>query len=147
MESYIQQAIIIIFQICFIIQLYFLVNNHSKLLGYKPAEKLSAPGVPVSVVISARNEAYNLKVNLPVILEQNYPDFEVVVINDCSSDASDVVLMQLKEQYPHLKIVTITEHARFKTGKKFALTLGIKPRQTSICCSLMLTACQPLQAG
>ena len=146
MESYIQEAIIIIFQICFIIQLYFLVNNHSKLLGYKPAEKLSAPGVPVSVVISARNEAYNLKVNLPVILEQNYPDFEVVVINDCSSDASDVVLMQLKEQYPHLKIVTITEHARFKTGKKFALTLGIKAAANE---HLLLTDadCMPASAS
>ena len=126
LENYIQEAVIILFQLCFIIQLYFLVNNHSRLSAYKPVETHSSPAVPVSVIISARNEAFNLKVNLPVVLEQQYPDFEVVVINDCSSDASDSVLMQLKEQYPHLKIVTITEHARFKTGKKFALTLGIK---------------------
>jgi biofilm PGA synthesis N-glycosyltransferase PgaC len=37
------------------------------------------------------------------------------------------VLDELEEKYPHLKVVTVTEHDRkFKTGKKFALTLGIK---------------------
>ncbi len=78
------------------------------------------------MIISARNEAVNLSENLPVILQQDYPDFEVVVINDCSYDASDDILTDLKESHPNLKVVTITEHERFKTGKKFALTLGIK---------------------
>ncbi|WP_428330687.1 glycosyltransferase [Mucilaginibacter sp.] len=106
--------------------MYFLVNNQSRLTGYKPVKTLPDATVPISVIISARNEAENLRRYLPSILEQNYPDFEVVVINDCSYDSSYDVLEQLKETYPHLKIVTITEHARFKTGKKFALTLGIK---------------------
>lgn len=82
--------------------------------------------IPVSVIISARNESANLRENLPAILEQNYADFEVVVINDCSYDDSGDVLDELKAKYERLKIVTITEHERFKTGKKFALTLGIK---------------------
>jgi len=89
-------------------------------------EELPTGTVPISVIISARNEARNLRENLPAILEQNYPDFEVVVINDCSYDSSDEVLEELKKTHPHLKVVTITEHDRFKTGKKFALTLGIK---------------------
>lgn len=82
--------------------------------------------IPVSVIISARNEVKNLAENLPAILQQNYPDFEVVVINDCSYDHSDTVLEDLQQTFSHLKVVTITEHVRFKTGKKFALTLGIK---------------------
>jgi biofilm PGA synthesis N-glycosyltransferase PgaC len=126
LETYIQEALFILFQFCFIIQLYFLVNNQSRLTAYEPLEELLPVNVPVSVIISARNEAQNLKENLPSILEQNYPDFEVVVVNDCSFDSSDTVLLELSDIYPHLKIVTITEHARFKTGKKFALTLGIK---------------------
>jgi biofilm PGA synthesis N-glycosyltransferase PgaC len=48
------------------------------------------------------------------------------VVNDCSSDDSDIVLDQLQKTYPKLRVVTITEHVRFKTAKKFALTLGIK---------------------
>ena len=103
-------------------------------------------GPPISVVISARNEAQNLREKLPCILKQNYPDFEVVVVNDCSSDSSDVVLLAFKEAYPNLKVVTITEHARFKTGKKFALTLGIKAAKNE---HLLFTDadCKPASAG
>ncbi|WP_224746392.1 glycosyltransferase [Mucilaginibacter glaciei] len=102
------------------------MSNHSKLAGYKPGETLPGPSVPISVIISARNEARNLTANLPYILQQNYPDYEVVVINDCSTDGSAEVLLEIQEEFKHLKVVTITEHARYKTGKKFALTLGIK---------------------
>ena len=126
MEAYIQEALFVLFQLCFIVQLYYLVGNHSRLSGYVPMQQLPGASVPVSVVISARNESRNLSENLPYILQQNYPDYEVVVINDCSSDNSDEVLQDIQREFPHLKIVTITEHPRYKTGKKFALTLGIK---------------------
>jgi len=126
LETYIREALFILFQFCFLIQLYFLVTNQSRLIRYKPSETLPETSLPISVIISARNEEKNLRENLPAILEQNYPDFEVVVINDCSYDSSDEVLEELSKAYPRLKIVTITEHDRFKTGKKFALTLGIK---------------------
>lgn len=126
LETYIREALVILFQFCFLIQLYFLLTNQSKLRGYKPLEELPHVTLPISVIISARNEAENLRENLPSILEQNYPDFEVVVINDCSYDSSEDVLKELSQKYPLLKVVTITEHERFKTGKKFALTLGIK---------------------
>ncbi len=126
LETYIQIVLFVLLQLCFIFQLYYLVSNHSRLISYKPVETLPEVLIPVSVIISARNEAQNLQENLPFILEQNYHDFEVVVINDCSYDRSDEVLEDLQRQYPRLKVVTITEHDRFKTGKKFALTLGIK---------------------
>ncbi|MDB5135825.1 MAG: glycosyltransferase [Mucilaginibacter sp.] len=89
-------------------------------------EERKEVNVSVSVIISARNEEKKLVENLPLFLEQNYPDFEVVVINDCSVDDSEQVLKDIQQQYPHLKIVTVTENDRFKTGKKFALTMGIK---------------------
>ena len=82
--------------------------------------------MPISVIISARNEAKNLIEFLPLILTQDHPNYEVVIINDCSYDGSDILLMDMQKNYPHLKVVTISEHDRFKTGKKFALTLGIK---------------------
>jgi cellulose synthase/poly-beta-1,6-N-acetylglucosamine synthase-like glycosyltransferase len=126
LEAYIHEALFVLFQLCFIVQLYYLLSNHSRLTRYVPNEVLPGPTVPVSVIISARNEARNLTENLPYILQQNYPDYEVVVINDCSTDESDMILLEIKQEFPHLKIVTIAEHARYKTGKKFALTLGIK---------------------
>ena len=126
MENYIKEALFLLFQLCFIIQLYYLVSNHSRLTGYNPLEEMMPVTIPISVIISARNEAKNLTAYLPYILAQNYPDFEVIVVNDCSYDRSDEVLEEMEKRYPHLKVVTITEHDRFKTGKKFALTLGIK---------------------
>lgn len=116
-----------IFQISFIIQLYYTLIVHQRLASYKIKEDLpDIPQCPVSVVICARNEYVNLKKNLQFILEQEYPDFEVVLVNDCSNDQSDVLLRELSLRYSHLKIVTIAEHARFKHGKKFAVTIGIK---------------------
>jgi biofilm PGA synthesis N-glycosyltransferase PgaC len=126
LETNIQALLFVLFLVCFIVQLYFPIANHKPLGNYESAEEIPTVKLPVSVIISARNEAQNLRENLPSILNQQYKNFEVVVVNDCSSDSSDLVLEEFKEQYPNLKIVTINEHVRFKTGKKFALTLGIK---------------------
>jgi cellulose synthase/poly-beta-1,6-N-acetylglucosamine synthase-like glycosyltransferase len=46
---------------------------------------------PVSIVICAKNEKENLRENLSAILEQDYPDFEVVVVNDASWDGTDEI--------------------------------------------------------
>jgi len=126
LETLIKELLFLLFQLCFIIQLYYLIGRHTRLAAYEPMDEIAPAGIPVSVIISARNESANLQQYLPYILNQNYPDFEVVVINDCSYDDSDEILADFEKQYPHLKVVTITEHDRFKTGKKFALTLGIK---------------------
>jgi poly-beta-1,6-N-acetyl-D-glucosamine synthase len=126
LETYIPEALFIVFLLCLITQLYILVINQNKLKKYHPTDELPVTSIPISVIISARNEAPNLLINLPLILQQNYPDFEVIVINDCSYDGTEEILKGIRENYPELKVVTITEHDRFKTGKKFALTLGIK---------------------
>ena len=80
----------------------------------------------VSIVVCARNEANNLENYLPLLLEQDYPDFEVVVVNDCSEDETEDVLKRLKIKYPHLKTTFIKEDEKFSHGKKLALTVGIK---------------------
>ncbi len=126
LETYILYTLFGLFSICFIVQLCFLLNNQSKLKDYRPADSLPPATLPMSVIISARNEAKNLRLYLPSILAQNYPNFEVVVVNDCSFDGTEALLEEFAANYKHLKVVTITEHDRFKTGKKFALTLGIK---------------------
>jgi poly-beta-1,6-N-acetyl-D-glucosamine synthase len=81
---------------------------------------------PVSVIICAKNEYSNLKRNLTLFLEQDYTDFEVVLVNDCSDDDSDFLLRKFSEQYPHLNVVTIKQNVNFFSGKKFALAVGIK---------------------
>lgn len=127
MAPYLPQALLVLFLICFLAQMGFLLIRQRRLAAYHvPDTDISSVDLPISVIISARNEAENLALYLPAILEQRYPNFEVVVVNDCSVDSSEQVLEDLSRKHPHLKLVTVTEHRRFKTGKKFALTMGIK---------------------
>src|SRR5437763_956447 len=57
---------------------------------------------PVSVIICAKNEAVNLRKNLPSFLDQSYPDFEVIVVNDASWDETGEVLKEIKPHYSRL---------------------------------------------
>jgi len=96
----------------------------SKLTSFK--SKAVSFNKPISIVICAKNEADNLKMFLPKILEQDYPEFEVVVVNDQSKDGTAATLKNLEKSYSNLVTVTIDEHINHWPGKKFALTLGIK---------------------
>lgn len=80
----------------------------------------------VSVIICAKNEAENLQKFLPSVLTQDYPDYQVVVVNDCSEDDSEMVLARLKQQHPRLYYTTIPFDRRYHHGKKLALTIGVK---------------------
>ncbi|MDA3867184.1 MAG: glycosyltransferase [Salinivirgaceae bacterium] len=81
---------------------------------------------PVSVIICARNEAQNLANHLPTICEQNYPNYEVIVVNDSSIDNTDDVLTDLEKKYSNLTHTIIPKDPKFDHGKKLALTIGIK---------------------
>lgn len=111
---------------CFLVQLYFSLFVHLKLVLARTGDGYDGGARPLSVIICARNEALNLREFLPVVLEQDYPEFEVVVVNDRSWDGTDDILKDLAGRYAHLKIVTIGEGEKFIAGKKFAVTMGIK---------------------
>mgnify|MGYP006282780477 CR=1 FL=1 len=111
-----------------IIQLIYYIFVYGKVLLYKTSseEKHNSKLPPISVIICARDEEENLEKNLPTFLEQNYDHYEVVVVNDCSTDDSDMVLKRLKNKYPHLKTTEIKKDQKFSHGKKLAVTVGIK---------------------
>lgn len=80
----------------------------------------------VSVVMVAHNEAEMLKKSLPYLLEQDYPDFEVVVVDYLSQDDTKFVLRVCKENYACLKPVSFHEDVNMFKGKKYPLSIGIK---------------------
>jgi len=108
---------------------------------YKAKDK-EVTDIPVSVIICARNEAANLEQFLPHVLAQDYPDYEVIVVNDCSEDNSYEVLGKLLSEYPHLRISTVNKDPKFTHNKKFAQFIGIKAAKNEI---LVFTDadCQP----
>ncbi len=111
------------------IQLYYYLGIYLRVALFKKTNdnpSINTEKPPVSIVICARNEEENLKHFLPKVLEQKYPNYEVIVVNDCSADNSDIVLENFQKQYPHLKVTTIKEDEKFSHTKKLALTVGIK---------------------
>ena len=99
---------------------------HLKLANLTIEEAPNEAKAPLSVIICARNEISNLEKYLPAIFNQNYSDFEVVVVNDRSWDGTEELLEKLEKQYPNLKVVKILDNDKFIAGKKFAVTMGIK---------------------
>lgn len=116
-----------------ICQLVYWFFVFSKLAFYKTENEVlknhhdfqSTPSVlpSISVIICARNEAENLRKNLPTILNQEYTDFEVIVVNDASTDETPDVLNYFLLKYQHLRIITIANKKIM--GKKGALAAGI----------------------
>lgn len=115
-----------LFIISLFIQLFYYFFFFLRLVRPKRRVETVPSGEPVSVVICARNEEHNLERNLPAILEQDYPEFEVVVVNDSSEDNTEEVLGRLKKRYGNLKSTRINKDRKFRHGKKLALTIGLK---------------------
>ena len=122
----IQQWIVLaVFSVAFLIQLAYYLLVYLRLPFYK-AVPLACSGAGVSVIICAKNEEKNLERFLPLILEQDHPNFEVVVVNDSSSDQTEDLLIQLSARYKHLRYTSIPANDKFMRGKKLALTIGLK---------------------
>ena len=97
----------------------------------------------VSVIIVAENDYQNLRKNLTSILEQDYPDFEVVVVNSSLQETSSFYLLKnLSSQYSHLKTVELPDVRTFYSRRKFLIALGVKESNKDVLLSTN-TDCQP----
>ncbi len=114
-------------------QLAYWLLAFSRLALYrqKKQKKKDLDFPPVSVVICARNEADNLKKNLPRFLNQNYRFFEIIVINDHSTDKTWDILLQFQRKNPKLRPVNVLE-AKKQPGKKKALSKGLSSAKFDI---------------
>ena len=136
--DYIMQEFLPVFQFefftyCFLamslvalIQFLYLIFIFGKLSFYKKPEDEDKPLIPVSIIIAARNESDNLYENLPTILNQDYPEFEVIVVNHQSIDDSNWLLIAFQQQYKNLKVIDIPKNKHLRAGKKFPITMAIK---------------------
>ena len=85
------------------------------------------PGV--SVIVCAHNESENLSNYLQALLTQNYPKYEVIVVDDGSEDNTRDVIEQYMVNDPRLHMTFVPYGARVGSTKKLALTLGAKAAQ------------------
>lgn len=120
-------SLILVLLASLFVQLIYYWFVFSKTAFYNPAKRpVNETREPVSVIICAKNEYHNLVRFLPQMLEQDYPEYEVVVVNDASDDDTFYLLRELADKYPRLKVINITQNLNFFTGKKFPLSIGIR---------------------
>ncbi|HNQ69204.1 MAG TPA: glycosyltransferase [Bacteroidales bacterium] len=121
--SKIEIIALITFLVTFLSQLYFYCFLFIKVIKIKDLNpsRTKKSSQPVSVIIAARNESENLKKNLPLILEQDYLEYEVIIANDYSDDNTIEVVKNFQKEHRNLKLINNCE----KQGKKSALTSAI----------------------
>lgn len=86
---------------------------------------------PVSILVPCHNEGDNLRETIEALNNQNYPDFDIVAINDGSSDNTGKLLDELGAKYPRLRVV----HLAGNQGKATALRMGAlaTPNEFLVC--------------
>lgn len=119
----ISELLFVLFAGATLVQLVFWWGIFARLAWYKGDSPASAATPPLSVIICARNEESNLEKYLPAILDQQYPAFEVLVVDDDSSDGTSRVLAGFQKKYTHLRVLRVSPKTKY--GKKYALALGI----------------------
>lgn len=89
-------------------------------------------GEGVSVIITCSNKAELLRQNLPAFLEQDYPLYEVIVVDECSEDETQDILFDFQQKYPHLKTSRIFPDTKFRRTKKIAINIGVLAAQHDV---------------
>lgn len=119
-------TLLVIIGVAFIHQIYFYLR-YLRLGGKVKSQTNSDVQLPaVSVIVCAHNEYDNLQDYLSILLEQDYPCYEVIVVDDSSEDGSDLLLERWSQQYGNLYHTFVPRGARVLSNKKLALTIGIK---------------------
>jgi glycosyltransferase involved in cell wall biosynthesis len=86
--------------------------------------QLPTPALRVSLIVAARDEERNIEVALKSLLVQDYPDYEVIMVDDRSSDTTPAILQRIALGSSRLRVVRIDELPAGWLGKNHALHRG-----------------------
>ncbi len=128
------------------VQFFFLVYVFPRLTLHRADTAPNTDLQPVSVLVAAHNELPNLRELLPLLQNQNYPDFEVIVLDDRSNDGTNAFAQHPAAAFDRVRFVHIKETYSHITPKKYALTVGVKQAKHDI---ILLTDadCRPESDG
>ena len=137
-------VVFIVLVVCLLsvgIQLLYILGIFSRLAFYSDPDESGSPDgaaslqllasiptgdPPVSIIVCAWNELENLRTLLPLLDDQIYPDFEVLVMDDRSSDGTKEFLEKSADRFEHVRFIRIDREHDHVTPKKYALTTGIR---------------------
>lgn len=107
--------------------------------GNKSVDKDKLP--PVSVVIYALQDFAYLEKHLPIWLNQDYPKYEVIIVNDGLSVEDSNIVNEFSQQYPNLYQTFLPQDMRNVSRKKLAIMVGIKAAKYDIILNTNATCC------
>ncbi|MCL1943157.1 MAG: glycosyltransferase [Candidatus Azobacteroides sp.] len=127
----IELAVISTFILFFVIQIIYYLGHYRKMLSYIKREKkgniIYTTDYPsVSIIICSVDDSENLKKCLPSILEQDYPVFEVIIVNDSFTVECRSLIHTYSKKYPNLYSTYIPEDAKYLSRKKLSITIAAK---------------------
>jgi glycosyltransferase involved in cell wall biosynthesis len=95
-------------------------------LAYHPDSWDGGQERPVSVLVCAHNELENLRRLVPALLAQEYPLFELVLVDDRSTDGTGAYLQALAREHAQIRTVRVDETPAGLSPKKYGLTQGVR---------------------
>lgn len=125
-----------------LIQLIYYIFIFTRLAFYSTTTNYENDTVGVTVLVCAWNEIENLKELLPILDEQEYPEYEVILLDDRSDDGSEEFMRENITNWKNIRYIRINDEFAHVTPKKYALTVGMKQAKYPI--ALMTDAdCRP----
>ena len=103
-----------------------LTLNIVYLVRLQPLVKPISNPPPLSVCVPARNEERGVEACLHSLLNQNYPNFEVIAIDDHSTDRTGDIMRNLAQENSRLKVLKAADLPEGWLGKPFALHQAFK---------------------
>ncbi len=126
MSFWVQVSVLSALVVVVLVQLFYNLYFFIRFIRHKPVNANTQVNLPLSVIVCARDEYKNLKENIPSLATQQYPSYELMVIDDVSYDETPDYLQQAKSNYNNLQYVRIKNEGFMPPGKKYPLSLGLK---------------------
>ena len=104
---------------------YYVLVNLALIVGIRRLRQPSFAGKPlVSVIVAARNEQANIQDLLDCLVHQDYPEYEIIIVNDRSTDRTPAIIEQSQRQNAKIHRIDITSPSSNMPSKKHALAQG-----------------------
>ncbi len=121
-----------LFFVSVVFQLYFILFIFAKINQVDAGETTNSKPLGISVIVCAWNELDNLKELLPLLNNQDYPSFEVIIVDDRSWDGTYDYLLAECAKLKKVRFLRLDDTPSHLSSKKYALTLGIKSAKHNI---------------
>src|SRR3972149_3251528 len=108
---------------------WFLITNTNRIKKIEEVGILDTPPNEthsISIIVPMRNEGKNAERCIDSLMNQNYPRYEVIAVDDMSTDNTPTILEHLSNKYPNLRVVTGSSTPQGWVGKTYALWQGFR---------------------